>query len=338
MYLDGKRIAIIITTGVLAMLMWWLTGTRNTHMIDRIEEMETGTSSNPKIIAAQQTEYLNTVNQAISHLKNNQFNSASRLLARAYPEFENYLNYQGHTEMGPNLTLRQWHDQQAKVLIVALEQAYERAKQLVAQGDYSHMDLRDFLHNTPFPYIGLIKPRWQTDQVEVKAARVANAGNWVIVNVLGSMGSSTAFEDVVRAALSSKWPKHSQQKLVFGGTMSQKEKQTAFRVIQVSIEGDKVSYQFAEKSDKQGSSTFHETLTTKFILLSKNDSQPSTSWDQLSEIVAHHKAPENLTATFDRFDKKQEANFSKILEAQKEALQREFEQQLTTIPVFAQNR
>jgi hypothetical protein len=155
--------------------------------------METGTSSNPKIIAAQQTAYLNTVNLAISHLKNNQFNTASRLLGRAYPEFENYLNYQGHTEMGPNLTLRQWHDQQAKVLIIALEQAYERATKLVAQGDYSPMDMRDFLHNTPFPYIGLIKPRWQTDQVAVKAARVANASNWVIVDVLGAMGNSAHF-------------------------------------------------------------------------------------------------------------------------------------------------
>jgi len=120
--------------------------------------------------------------------------------------------------------------------------------------------------------------------------------------------------------------------------MNYQEKQAALRVIQVSIEGDEVSYEFAQKTDKRGSSTFHETLTTKFELQSKKDSLPSTNWDQLAEIVAHKPAPEMLTVTFDRFDKKQQANFNEVLEKQKEALFQEFEHQLSTIPVYVQSR
>ena len=328
----------MVTTCVLALLMWGLNGKRNQNMYDRIEEMETGASSNPEKIAAAHSEYAKTVFEAIAKLKNNEFNETSLLLYHSYPAFENYLNTQGLTEVAPNLTLRQWHDQQSVILIKLLEGAYERAKQLVAQGDYSHQDLKDFLNHTPFPYIHKIKQRWRTDRQTVEAQRVANAKNWIIVHVVGSMGSSAVYEDAVRAALASKWPNTSRQKLVFGGTMNYQEKQAAARVIQVNIEGDKVSYSFDDRSGKRGSSNFHETLTTKFDLLSKNDSLPSTSWDALSEIVAYKPAPEMLTVEFDRFNDKQQANFTDVLEKQKEGLIQEFEQQLNTIPVFAQNR
>lgn len=338
MYLDGKRIAIMITTCVLALLMWGLKGKRNQNMYDRIEEMETGASSNPEKIAAAQSEYAKTIIEAIAKLKENEFNEASLLLYHSYPAFENYLNAQGLTEVATNLTLRQWHDQQSVLLIKSLESAYGRAKQLVAQGDYSHEDLKDFLNHTPFPYIHKIKQSWTTDRREVEAQRVANAKDWIIVRVVGSMGSSAVYEDAVREALASKWPAGSRQKLVFGGTMNYQEKQAAARVLQVSIEGDKVSYEFAQKTDKRGSTTFHETLRTKFELQAKKESLPSTNWDQLAEIVAHKPAPEMLTVTFDRFDKKQQANFTEVLEKQKEALFQEFEQQLSTIPVFALNR
>jgi hypothetical protein len=119
--------------------------------------------------------------------------------------------------------------------------------------------------------------------------------------------------------------------------MSNEEQAVALRVLRVFIQGDEVSYKIVGASDKQGSTSFHETLTTKFKLLAKNDSLESTSWDQLPEIAAQQKAPEELTATFDRFEKKQQADFSKILEEQKLALLKEFEQQLSTIPLFAQN-
>jgi hypothetical protein len=51
----------------------------------------------------------------------------------------------------------------------------------VAQGDYSHQDLEDFLNHTPFPYIHKIKQRWRTDRQTVEAQRIANAANWIVV-------------------------------------------------------------------------------------------------------------------------------------------------------------
>jgi len=106
MYLDGKRIAIMVTTCVLMLLAWWSNGNRNQSMYDRIEEMETGASSNPGKIAAAQREYANTVFEAIAKLKKNEFNEASLLLYHSYPAFENYLNAQGQKKVVPNLTLR----------------------------------------------------------------------------------------------------------------------------------------------------------------------------------------------------------------------------------------
>ena len=150
-------------------------------MYDRIEEMETGASSNPGKIAAAQREYANTVFEAIAKLKKNEFNEASLLRYHSYPAFENYLNAQGQKKVVPNLTLRQWNDQQSVILIKLLEGAYKRAKQLVAQGDYSHQDLEDFLNHTPFPYIHKIKQRWRTDRQTVEAQRIANAANWIVV-------------------------------------------------------------------------------------------------------------------------------------------------------------
>lgn len=335
MYIDAKRIAIIAISSILALYLWWATASRNSRTVDQIEELEFGASSNPEKIAAQHQDYENTVDEARSLMREGQLRQASLLLYHAYRDFESYLNYQGHTEIAPNLTLRQWHDQLASELGAEWENAYEVGKLKLISGDYSRREFSTILNNVPFPYIRKTKTKWDADQSEIERARIANAPNWVVVTIWGTMAGSADFEEKVQAALLDKWPSDSKLKLVFGGTMSRGEKAVAARVLNISIKGDEVSYRFVGNDDNFGSRSFSENLVANFEIQNKSDTLASTSWDDIPEITAHHKAPESLTATFDRFDKKQQADFSKILDEQKQGLLDEFENQLAAIPVFA---
>ncbi len=188
----------------------------------------------------------------------------------------------------------------------------------------------------PFPYSGPAKRQWQTDRPEIEKARAANASKWVLVAVYGSMAGREAYEKKVEEALREKWPTRSDLKLVFGGAMSNEEKRAAARVLSIFVEGDQVSYQFVDADNKRGSRQFHENLVATFELKGKSDRIPSTSWDAIPQITAQHKAPESLTVTFDRFDHKQQADFSRILDEQNAGLLTEFKAQLDAIPMFAQ--
>jgi len=336
MYIDAKRIAIVAISSLLALYLWWATASRNSRTADQIEELEFGASSNPEKIAAQHQAYENTVDEARSLMQTGQLKQASLLLYHAYREFESYVNYQGHKEIAPNQTLRQWHDQLASELATDWETAYEGGKLKLIAGDYSRREFASILSHVPFPYIRKTKIRWDTERPEIEKARIANAPNWVVVTIWGTMGGSADFEEKVQAALLEKWPSDSKLKLVFGGTMSRGEAAVAARVLNISIKGDEVSYRFADNDDKFGSKSFSENLVASFEVPNKSDSLASTSWDNIPEITAHHKAPESLTATFDRFDQKQQTDFSKILDEQKQGLLDVFEKQLAAIPVFAE--
>jgi len=336
MYLDANRIAIIITSGILGLFVWWINDSRNTTDIaDHIMEMETGVSSNPEKIAAQYQNYNKAVVRAKELMKLGQLEDASRVLYHAHREFEPYLSFKRETEVAPDLTLGQWHDQIAIELTEHWQTAYESGKKRLIEGGYSRREFSDILNHVPFPYIGSVQKQWQTDRPAIEEARAANASNWIVVAVYASMAGGADYKEKVEKALREKWPSDSSLKLVFGGAMSREEKKAAVRVINISVEGDKVSYQFVGADNKNGSRPFHENLVTTFETQSKSDRIPSTSWDKLPKITAHHKAPENLTVAFDRLDNKQQADFSRVLEEQKAGLLAEFESQLEAIPAFA---
>ncbi len=80
MYLDAKRIALVLASGLLALFMWWVNDSRNANLANHIEELETGVSSNPEKIAAHIQSYQASVGEAQALLKQGRLKEASRLL------------------------------------------------------------------------------------------------------------------------------------------------------------------------------------------------------------------------------------------------------------------
>ena len=264
-------------------------------------------------------------------LAQDRFAEAALRLYHAYPRFENYLNVHGFREIAESQTLAEWYDTIEPGILSEIETAYERMKTGLAGGDISVQDMRTFMSHTPFNLGNKVKRRYRQDRSEIEQKRLENAPGWFLVRVIGSMGNSAPWEDLARAELERKWVESFPYKLVLGGALNNREKRVAACFMRVNLVAETVTYSFTGQSaSNRESEEVPERITVTFTIDKRSAQLPPSNWDNLEPISVYHQAPETLSFVFE--NENQSADFSNVVEKQKQALETELKKALDKLP------